>query len=165
MSYALPIMIIAIFLLIMALTGLLAMCLYRRFKKGYSQRSHAHGQGEEDEQEALLGRRRSTSYSYYDANRSRGPVRIQHDAKGRPISTWSTASSVAAQRGEELSKWSRRRDDLLQIYGRNTMSSGGDDDYIHDLEEEPELEEEAEEEEQREEHVQDRAREPLERVV
>lgn len=70
-----------------------------------------------------MARRRSTSY--YDANRSRAPVAvvIQHDAKGRPISTWSTASSVAAQRGEELSRWSRRRDDLIKIYGQGHLNT------------------------------------------
>lgn len=95
-----------------------------------SHNHHDHGENsdteEEDErteQERLLARRRSTSY--YDANRSRAPVAvvIQHDAKGRPISTWSTASSVAAQRGEELSRWSRRRDDLIKIYGQSNMNT------------------------------------------
>ncbi|KAF9922603.1 hypothetical protein FBU30_007272 [Linnemannia zychae] len=92
----------------------------------YGDHSDAEEGYEEDEraeQERLLARRRSTSY--YDANRSRAPVAmvIQHDAKGRPISTWSTASSVAAQRGEELSKWSRRRDDLIKIYGQSQLNT------------------------------------------
>ncbi|KAF9976791.1 hypothetical protein BGZ73_007795 [Actinomortierella ambigua] len=74
------------------------------------------------------GRQRSTSY--YDANRSwsAAPVAIQTDMKGRPITTWSTASSVAAQRGEELSRWSKRRDELIAQYGQGSMlpSRGGD---------------------------------------
>ncbi|KAF9330832.1 hypothetical protein BG006_006239 [Podila minutissima] len=99
------------------------------------------------EYERLLARRRSTSY--YDANRSRAPVPvvIRYDTKGRPISTWSTASSVAAARGEELSQWSRRRDDLIRIYGnsqRNSTLTGGFED---DLEEEPEREEQEQEQE------------------
>ncbi|KAG0332764.1 hypothetical protein BG000_009755 [Podila horticola] len=99
------------------------------------------------EYERLLARRRSTSY--YDANRSRAPVPvvIRYDTKGRPISTWSTASSVAAARGEELSQWSRRRDDLIRIYGnsqRNSTLTGGFED---DLEEEPEPEEQEQEQE------------------
>ncbi|KAF9410815.1 hypothetical protein BGZ94_001525 [Podila epigama] len=75
------------------------------------------------EHEALLARRRSTSY--YDANRSRAPVPvvIKYDNKGRPISTWSTASSVAAQRGEELTRWTQRRDDLIRIYGQSQTHS------------------------------------------
>ncbi|KAF9149059.1 hypothetical protein BG015_009160 [Linnemannia schmuckeri] len=159
-SFFLPIFILSILLIILILSLVFARCLYRRFKamhlspspstsswKAYSNTTygsndhshnhHHHGENseteEEDErteQERLLARRRSTSY--YDANRSRAPVAvvIQHDAKGRPISTWSTASSVAAQRGEELSKWSRRRDDLIKIYGQshlNTSSFAEDD--------------------------------------
>ncbi|KAF8982209.1 hypothetical protein BGZ46_001634 [Entomortierella lignicola] len=98
------------------------------------------------EHERLLARRRSTSY--YDANRSRAPVAvvIKHDSKGRPISTWSTASSVAAQRGEELSQWSKRRDDLIKIYGRSNLNSSS---FANDdLEEEPEQEREQEQEEE-----------------
>ncbi|KAG0085584.1 hypothetical protein BGZ93_008504 [Podila epicladia] len=100
------------------------------------------------EYERLLARRRSTSY--YDANRSRAPVPvvIRYDTKGRPISTWSTASSVAAARGEELSQWSRRRDDLIRIYGnsqRNSTLLGGFED---DLEEEPEREEQEQQQEE-----------------
>ncbi|KAF9897952.1 hypothetical protein BX616_004710 [Lobosporangium transversale] len=142
----LPIAITALFLLILAITGLLARCLHRRFKdmrissstssnswkSYYSSRSDinsSHYQddsmnfnGDDREQEALLARRRSTSY--YDANRSRAPVAVVgHDPKGRPISTWSTASSVVAARGEELSKWSQRRDDLIKIYGRSNLNS------------------------------------------
>ncbi|KAF9115235.1 hypothetical protein BGX27_008469 [Mortierella sp. AM989] len=99
-----------------------------------------------DEQERLLARRRSTSY--YDANRSRAPVAvvIKNDSSGRPISTWSTASSVAAQRGEELSQWSKRRDDLIKIYGRSNLNSGSFANY-DDLEEVPEQEREQEDEE------------------
>lgn len=139
MSYTLPLLIFAMFLLILVLTGLLAMCFYRRFK---GQRASSLSQDAlDDEQQALLGRSRSTSY--YDTNRSRAPaaVMIHHDTRGRPLSTWSTASSVAAQRGEELTQWSRRRDDLLKIYGRGTLSSLGDED---DLDEEPEQEQEEE---------------------
>ncbi|KAF9331798.1 hypothetical protein BGZ91_011976 [Linnemannia elongata] len=152
-SFFLPIFILTILLIILILSLVFARCLYRRFKamhpssststsswKAYSSTNygsndqshnhHDHGENsdteEEDErteQERLLARRRSTSY--YDANRSRAPVAvvIQHDAKGRPISTWSTASSVAAQRGEELSRWSRRRDDLIKIYGQSNMNT------------------------------------------
>ncbi|KAK3846585.1 MAG: hypothetical protein J3R72DRAFT_222771 [Linnemannia gamsii] len=164
-SFFLPIFILSIVLIILILSLVFARCLYRRFKsmhlspspstsswKAYSSttygsnaHTHAHHNGdnseselEEDEhteQERLLARRRSTSY--YDANRSRAPVAvvIQHDAKGRPISTWSTASSVAAQRGEELSRWSRRRDDLIKIYGQqsqlnntNSFAEGAEED-------------------------------------
>ncbi|KAG0000281.1 hypothetical protein BGZ79_006101 [Entomortierella chlamydospora] len=157
---------------------LLARCLYRRFRalrmasstSGSSWKSYhssrvpgsanSFGNNPNDDQdldengfgeyERLLARRRSTSY--YDANRSRAPVAvvIKHDSKGRPISTWSTASSVAAQRGEELSQWSKRRDDLLKIYGRNNTNSGSFVNY-DDLEEEPEQEEEAESQEQEQE--------------
>ncbi|KAF9541026.1 hypothetical protein EC957_003554 [Mortierella hygrophila] len=152
-SFFLPIFILTILLIILILSLIFARCLYRRFKAMHlspspstsswkahssttygsndqSHNHHNHGENsdteEEDErteQERLLARRRSTSY--YDANRSRAPVAvvIQHDAKGRPISTWSTASSVAAQRGEELSRWSRRRDDLIKIYGQSNMNN------------------------------------------
>ncbi|KAF9946982.1 hypothetical protein BGZ72_010965 [Mortierella alpina] len=99
------------------------------------------GDGAMDEQERLLARRRSTSY--YDANRSRAPVAVavRQDSKGRPISTWSTASSVAAQRGEELSNWSRRRDDLIKIYGRSQINSYAEDEDLVE-EEDAELEQE-----------------------
>ncbi|KAG0263993.1 hypothetical protein DFQ27_001526 [Actinomortierella ambigua] len=108
-------------------------------------RGRGRGRGHQDptERDQLLGnddinddgsdpqfqeqRRRSTSY--YDANRSRSaaPVAIQTDMRGRPISTWSTASSVAAQRGEELSRWSKRRDELIAQYGQGKvlLASGG----------------------------------------
>lgn len=97
------------------------------------------GEGDMDEQERLLARRRSTSY--YDANRSRAPVAVvvRQDSKGRPISTWSTASSVAAQRGEELSNWSRRRDDLIRIYGRSQINSYAEEEDLVE-EEDAELE-------------------------
>ncbi|KAI8603481.1 hypothetical protein EDD21DRAFT_368985 [Dissophora ornata] len=175
-SFLLPIVITAVFLLILAMTGLLARCLYRRFKalhvspsrsstsqktyystlsgpaNSHDNISHIHYDDDDldgDEQARLLARRRSTSY--YDANRSRAPVAvvIQHDAKGRPISTWSTASSVAAQRGEELSQWSRRRDDLIKIYGKNNLNSSSFAEN-EDLEEEPEQEEQEEQEEEQE---------------
>ncbi|KAK3804794.1 MAG: hypothetical protein JOS17DRAFT_781566 [Linnemannia elongata] len=152
-SFFLPIFILTILLVILILSLVFARCLYRRFKAMHlspsastsswkahssttygsndqSHNHHQHGENSETEdederaeQERLLARRRSTSY--YDANRSRAPVAvvIQHDAKGRPISTWSTASSVAAQRGEELSRWSRRRDDLIKIYGQSNMNT------------------------------------------
>lgn len=105
------------------------------------------------EYERLLARRRSTSY--YDANRSRAPVPvvIRYDTKGRPISTWSTASSVAAARGEELSQWSRRRDDLLRIYGNSNQRNSsltGTGVFEDGLEEEPEETEETEEQEEQE---------------
>ncbi|KAG0331377.1 hypothetical protein BG004_001690 [Podila humilis] len=101
------------------------------------------------EHERLLARRRSTSY--YDANRSRAPVPvvIRYDTKGRPISTWSTASSVAAQRGEELSQWSRRRDDLIRIYGksqqRNSSSMVAGEEGGLEEEDEPDEESDGEE--------------------
>jgi hypothetical protein len=143
-SLSLPLLIIGVFLLIVALTALLGICFYRRFK--YSRASSSwkgfYSQRSDEEQEALLGRPRSTSY--YDANRSRAPLVIHHDARERPISTWSTASSVGAQRGEELSNWSRRRDDIIRIYGKSGNS---------DLEEQPEQEEE--EDQQEHGHVQD----------
>ncbi|KAF9210866.1 hypothetical protein BGZ59_008831 [Podila verticillata] len=105
------------------------------------------------EYERLLARRRSTSY--YDANRSRAPVPvvIRYDTKGRPISTWSTASSVAAARGEELSQWSRRRDDLIRIYGNSSQRNSsltGMGVFEDGLEEEPEETEETEEQQDQE---------------
>ncbi|KAF9947382.1 hypothetical protein BGZ70_002701 [Mortierella alpina] len=161
--------IVAVFLLILVVSLLLARCLYVRFKTMHSpsslsseptssswknyygsryrnQNNNNNEEGESgeddgamDEQERLLARRRSTSY--YDANRSRAPVAVvvRQDSKGRPISTWSTASSVAAQRGEELSNWSRRRDDLLRIYGRSQINSYADDEDLVE-EEDAELE-------------------------
>ncbi|KAG0307308.1 hypothetical protein BGZ98_000589 [Dissophora globulifera] len=180
-SLLLPLIITAVFLLILAMTGLLARCLYRRFKalhispsssstswKNYystrppgsnsahdnSSYNHYNDDLEESddpqgEQERLLARRRSTSY--YDANRSRAPVAvvIKQDSKGRPISTWSTASSVAAQRGEELSQWSRRRDDLIKIYGRSQLNTSSFADHTDDLEEDPEQEELEDEQDER----------------
>jgi len=157
MSYSLPVLIIGMFLLISVLTALLAMCFYRRFKG--LRASSSLTQEALDEQQALLGRARSTSY--YDTNRSRAPaaVMIHHDARGRPLSTWSTASSVAAKRGEELTQWSRRRDDLLKLYGRGNLSSLGDeDDYDEELEQE-------QGEEQGESHSQDRSHETGEHAV
>ncbi|KAI7830480.1 hypothetical protein BC939DRAFT_439464 [Gamsiella multidivaricata] len=196
-SLFLPVLIIAMFLLILGLTGILARCLYRRFKalrhtspspsatssswKSYYAQNHNNNpdlnldndadDDEQGEQERLLARRRSTSY--YDANRSRAPVAvvIQHDAKGRPISTWSTASSVAAQRGEELSRWSRRRDDLIKIYGRSSNLNSGsyigegngndsisaaglEEDPEQELEQEREYEHEQELEHEQQEHAQ-----------
>jgi len=170
-SLLLPVAIVAVFLLILVVSFLLARCLYVRFKTMHSpsslssesassswknyygsrnrnQNNNNNDEGEagEDdaamgEQERLLARRRSTSY--YDANRSRAPVAVvvRQDSKGRPISTWSTASSVAAQRGEELSNWSRRRDDLLRIYGRSQINSYAEEEDLmeeEDAEVEPE---------------------------
>ncbi|KAI1312648.1 hypothetical protein EDD11_002885 [Mortierella claussenii] len=190
-SVFLPIIITAVFLLILGMTVLLGKCLYKRFKDLRVSPSHSswksyhssqlntatphhyqgHGlnydddldsQDDEDaqrEHERLLARRRSTSY--YDANRSRAPVAvvIKHDSKGRPISTWSTASSVAAQRGEELSRWSQRRDDLIKIYGKGNLNSSSYAMNHHDqgLEEQPEqeLEQELEQEQQQQQQQQE----------
>ncbi|KAF9936970.1 hypothetical protein BGZ67_001837 [Mortierella alpina] len=161
--------IVVVFLLILVVSLILARCLYVRFKTMHSpsslsseptssswksyygsryrnQNNISNEEGEEGEddgtmgeQERLLGRRRSTSY--YDANRSRAPVAVvvRQDSKGRPISTWSTASSVAAQRGEELSNWSRRRDDLIRIYGRSQINSYAEEEDLVE-EEDAELE-------------------------
>ncbi|KAF9434373.1 hypothetical protein BGZ76_008132 [Entomortierella beljakovae] len=175
-SYFLPIIITAAFLVVLALTALLARCLYIRFKtlritsstsssswKSYhssrisgsanSLNNHLYDDQDLDEsdlseQDRLLARRRSTSY--YDANRSRAPVAVvvKQDSQGRPISTWSTASSVAAHRGEELSQWSKRRDDLLKIYGRSNFNTSSFATY-DDLEEDPEQEQEQEDEQER----------------
>lgn len=78
---------------------------------------------------------------------------IRYDTKGRPISTWSTASSVAAARGEELSQWSRRRDDLIRIYGNSSQRNSsltGAGVFEDGLEEEPEDTEETEEQQDQE---------------
>ncbi|GJJ69780.1 hypothetical protein EMPS_02128 [Entomortierella parvispora] len=151
-SFLLPIIIIGVFLAIVGSTLLIAQCLYRRIKtlhitssafgtgssswrSYYSPNGIQDDNGDDDdglergERERLLERRQSTSY--FNTNRTRAPVPviIRHDTHGRPISTWSTASSVAARRGEELSKWTRRRDDLIQIYGRSSQlyTSGTED--------------------------------------
>ncbi|KAG0262512.1 hypothetical protein BG011_010095 [Mortierella polycephala] len=116
------------------------------------------------EEERLLARRRSTSY--YDANRSRAPVTVivGHDMKGRPISTWSTASSVAAQRGEELSQWSRRRDDLIRGH-RNSNSFIAQGDLDEGEEDEGQDEPERNNEQQHQNQCQDHGNHDHEGVV
>ncbi|KAG0056955.1 hypothetical protein BGZ83_002562 [Gryganskiella cystojenkinii] len=157
-SFLLPLIIIGVFLAITGSTLLIARCLYRRIKTLHVTNSNNNGTasstwksfytsnrnngdyedeetGASNETDRLLDRRQSTSY--FNTNRSRAPVPvvIRNDAKGRPISTWSTASSVAAQRGEELSKWSKRRDDLIKIYGRSQLNTSSFIGGSEDLEE------------------------------
>ncbi|KAG0229372.1 hypothetical protein BGW42_001625 [Actinomortierella wolfii] len=178
LSLSVPLFATLLFALIVLATVGIAHCLYRRYARNlegafgvhnnqlvgshawrfssYNDASNDDGYRDPTETDRLLGgrqpqeRRRSTSY--YDANRSRSaaPVVIQTDMKGRPISTWSTASSVAAQRGEELSRWSKRRDELIAQYGqgKDPASNANNNQYHHSLTEDPEdVVEEVEEEE------------------